>query len=81
MFTTSDDSIAIKNMHLRHDKILNKEDWISFDNEEYPWLGKVWWDILSENKHTINNENLHPNLEGVIQFSNRIAPKIKPLVQ
>ncbi len=71
----------VKNMHLQHDKIFDNADWLSFDKYNQPWIGDVWWNVLTQHKHFISVENPHPSLDGVIQLSTRLADKIRPLVQ
>jgi hypothetical protein len=59
----------------QHELLFDKNDWLLFEDTEYPWCGNNFWEFQLSTNHNsfISNTNKHPNLKTVIDFSNKVA--------
>jgi hypothetical protein len=52
-------------------------DWITCNNNRCPWLEKSWGYYITSRKHFVSDDNRHPSLQAVIDFSLTVADRIK----
>jgi hypothetical protein len=59
----------------QHELLFDKNDWLLFEDTEYPWQGNNFWSFqfFTNPSSCISNTNKHPNLETVIDFANKVA--------
>jgi len=63
-----------------HEKCFDRDEWINFNKNQYPWLSESWQTLITERKQFVSPDNRHPSLEAVKEFAIVVADKVKPLV-
>jgi len=69
----------VKIVPYKHDLLFDKRTWISFDStKEQPWKDDMW--AHQTRDQVISKDNLHPNLEAVINLAKLITDRIRTMI-